>query len=122
MTVPHMWGELIERRVAQCRYLRPRWKQNLTFVDALRPKQTAILEAATRIIVMQGLSAPTAGIAKEAGVANGSLFTYFETKTDLFTNSILSSKQRWHRVAAVPSLDTVCRASNLCVETIQPQP
>jgi hypothetical protein len=29
MTVPHMWGELIERRVAQCRYLRQKWKQNL---------------------------------------------------------------------------------------------
>jgi AcrR family transcriptional regulator len=47
-------------------------------------KRTAILAAATRIIVTQGLSAPTAGIAKEAGVANGSLFTYFATKSDLF--------------------------------------
>jgi AcrR family transcriptional regulator len=36
------------------------------------------------VIVTQGLSAPTAVIAKKAGVANGSLFTYFETKTDLF--------------------------------------
>jgi Bacterial regulatory proteins, tetR family len=47
-------------------------------------KRSAILEAATRVIVTQGLSAPTMVIAKEAGVANGSLFTYFETKTDLF--------------------------------------
>ena len=31
-----------------------------------------------------GLGAPTATIAKEAGVSNGSLFTYFETKADLF--------------------------------------
>ena len=29
MIVPHMWGELIERRVAQYRYLRQKWKQNL---------------------------------------------------------------------------------------------
>ena len=29
MTVPHRWGELIERRVAQYRYLRQKWKQNL---------------------------------------------------------------------------------------------
>jgi AcrR family transcriptional regulator len=36
-------------------------------------KRSAILEAATRIIVTQGLSAPTAGIAKEASDANGSL-------------------------------------------------
>ncbi len=55
-------------------------------------KRSAILEAATRIIVMQGLSAPTAGIAKEAGVANGSLFTYFETKTDLFNRLYLELK------------------------------
>jgi len=55
-------------------------------------KRSAILEAATRIIVTQGLSAPTAGIAKEAGVANGSLFTYFETKTDLFNQLYLEIK------------------------------
>ena len=50
------------------------------------------MEAATRIIVRQGLSAPTAGIAKEAGVANGSLFTYFDTKTDLFNQLYLALK------------------------------
>ena len=55
-------------------------------------KRRAILEAATRIIVAQGLSAPTAGIAKEASVANGSLFTYFETKTELFNQLYLELK------------------------------
>jgi AcrR family transcriptional regulator len=55
-------------------------------------KRSAILEAATRIIVVQGLSAPTMRIAKEAGVANGSLFTYFETKTDLFNQLYLELK------------------------------
>ena len=55
-------------------------------------KRTAILEAATRVIVSQGLSAPTAGIAEEAGVANGSLFTYFDTKTDLFNQLYLQLK------------------------------
>jgi AcrR family transcriptional regulator len=51
------------------------------------------LEAATRVIVTQGLSAPTMGIAKEAGVANGSLFTYFETKADLFNQLYLELKE-----------------------------
>ena len=51
-----------------------------------------VAAAATRMIVTQGLSAPTAGIAKEAGVANGSLFTYFETKTDLFNQLYLELK------------------------------
>jgi AcrR family transcriptional regulator len=55
-------------------------------------KRSAILAAATRVIVTQGLSAPTAGIAKEAGVANGSLFTYFATKSDLFNELYLELK------------------------------
>jgi AcrR family transcriptional regulator len=50
------------------------------------------MEAATRVIVTQGLSAPTAGIAKEAGVANGSFFTYFDTKADLFNQLYLELK------------------------------
>jgi len=45
-----------------------------------------------QVIVLQGLSAPTAGIAKEAGVANGSLFTYFETKTELLNQLYLEIK------------------------------
>lgn len=55
-------------------------------------KKSAILRAATRVIVTQGLSAPTAGIAKEAGVSNGSLFTYFETKPELFNQLYLALK------------------------------
>jgi AcrR family transcriptional regulator len=62
-------------------------------------KRSAILEAATRIIVAQGLGAPTAGIAKEAGVANGSLFTYFETKADLFNQLYLELKAEMAYVA-----------------------
>jgi AcrR family transcriptional regulator len=55
-------------------------------------KRNAIMAAATRVIVTHGLSAPTALIAQEAGVANGSLFTYFETKTDLFNQLYLELK------------------------------
>ena len=55
-------------------------------------KRSAILAAATRVIVAEGLSAPTMGIAKEAGIANGSLFTYFETKADLFNQLYLEIK------------------------------
>ena len=55
-------------------------------------KRSAILAAATRVIVTKGLGAPTMGIAKEAGVANGSLFTYFETKADLFNQLYLELK------------------------------
>lgn len=47
-------------------------------------RRNAIVSAAVRVVAAQGLSAATALIAKEAGVSNGSLFTYFETKADLF--------------------------------------
>jgi AcrR family transcriptional regulator len=57
-----------------------------------KDKRDAIMAAATRVIATQGLSAPTAVIAKEAGVANGSLFTYFETKADLFNQLYLELK------------------------------
>src|ERR1700733_5265263 len=55
-------------------------------------KRDAILSAAVRIIASQGLGAPTATIAQEAGVSNGSLFTYFETKADLLNQLYLELK------------------------------
>lgn len=55
-------------------------------------KRNALIAAATRVIVAQGLSAPTAVIAREAGISNGSLFTYFDTKADLFNQLYLEMK------------------------------
>lgn len=46
-------------------------------------KRNAILDAATHVIAAQGLGAPTAAIAKHAGVSNGTLFAYFPTKAEL---------------------------------------
>ena len=46
-------------------------------------KQIALLESATKLVAEQGLGAPTAQIAKSAGVAEGTLFRYFPTKDDL---------------------------------------
>ncbi|WP_138494401.1 TetR/AcrR family transcriptional regulator [Paenibacillus pinistramenti] len=55
-------------------------------------KQTAILAGATRVIASQGLGASTAAIAKESGVSNGSLFTYFDTKADLLNQLYIELK------------------------------
>lgn len=55
-------------------------------------KRNAIMVAATRVIASHGLGAPTATIAEEAGVANGTLFTYFETKSDLLNALYLELK------------------------------
>jgi AcrR family transcriptional regulator len=47
-------------------------------------KRNAILAAATRLFAERGLAAaPTSEISKRAGIAEGTLFTYFETKDDL---------------------------------------
>jgi AcrR family transcriptional regulator len=47
-------------------------------------KRNAILEAATRVFAERGLAAsPTSEISKQAGVAEGTLFTYFKSKDDL---------------------------------------
>ncbi len=50
------------------------------------------MAAATRVIVTHGLGASTALIAQEAGISNGSLFTYFETKAELFNALYLELK------------------------------
>src|SRR3984885_830024 len=47
-------------------------------------KRNAILDAATRLFAERGLTAaPTSEISKLAGIAEGTLFTYFRTKDDL---------------------------------------
>ena len=50
------------------------------------------MSAAIRVIASQGLGAATATIAEEAGVSNGSLFTYFETKADLMNHLYIELK------------------------------
>jgi AcrR family transcriptional regulator len=55
-------------------------------------KRAAIMGAAARVIAATGLGAATATIAKEAGVSNGSLFTYFDTKADLLNQLYLELK------------------------------
>jgi AcrR family transcriptional regulator len=60
-------------------------------------KRNAILEAATEVVAEQGVSAPTAKIAKLAGVAEGSLFTYFENKDVLLNQLYLVLKDDLRR-------------------------
>ncbi len=46
-------------------------------------KRNAILEAATQVFAERGLGAATSAISGAAGVAEGTLFTYFQTKDEL---------------------------------------
>jgi AcrR family transcriptional regulator len=55
-------------------------------------KRNAILKAAADVVASLGVSAPTAKIAKGAGVAEGTLFTYFDTKDALLNQLYLELK------------------------------
>jgi AcrR family transcriptional regulator len=62
-------------------------------------KRIAILEAALRVFAERGnLSAPTSAISKAAGVAEGTLFTYFKSKDDLVNQLYLHLRARFDRV------------------------
>jgi AcrR family transcriptional regulator len=69
-------------------------------------RRNAILSAAARVIASQGLAAAaTAAIAKEAGVSNGSLFVYFDTKGALLNELYLALKAEM-TAAAAAGVDT----------------
>lgn len=55
-------------------------------------KRQSLLAATARAVAEQGVTAPTAAIAKMAGVAEGSLFTYFDSKDALLSQTYLAIK------------------------------
>lgn len=55
-------------------------------------KRNALLLSATQAVAEQGVLASTASIARGAGVAEGTLFTYFENKEALFQDLYLHLK------------------------------
>ncbi len=55
-------------------------------------KKLALLEAATTAIAQSGIAASTAVIARNAGVAEGTLFRYFATKDELINELYLHLK------------------------------
>ena len=59
-------------------------------------KRQAILHATAQAIAERGIAAPTSFIAKLAGVAEGSIFTYFEDKDVLFNALYIAIKQDLH--------------------------
>jgi AcrR family transcriptional regulator len=56
-------------------------------------KRNAILAAAAEVFAERGLGAPTSAISQTAGVAEGTLFTYFETKDELLNALYREIKQ-----------------------------
>jgi AcrR family transcriptional regulator len=60
-------------------------------------KRQAILSAAVREIAQVGLGASTAAIAKSAGLAEGTMFTYFSSKDDLLNELYIQLKTEAYR-------------------------
>ncbi len=61
-------------------------------------KRQAILDAAFRVFAERGVAAsPTSAISKAAGVADGTLFTYFKTKEELMYELYLELRQGFSR-------------------------
>ncbi|WP_268913613.1 TetR/AcrR family transcriptional regulator [Lentilactobacillus sp. SPB1-3] len=58
-------------------------------------KRKRILDSTSNIIMTQGIAAVSLSkIAKDAGVASGTLYTYFEDKNDMLRSLYLNRKQR----------------------------
>jgi AcrR family transcriptional regulator len=61
-------------------------------------KRKAILEAAIRVFAERGITnAPTSAISRAAGVAEGTLFTYFRTKNELMNELYFELRQEFSR-------------------------
>ena len=62
-------------------------------------KRTGILDAALRVFAERGnLSAPTSAISEAAGVAEGTLFTYFKSKDDLVNELYTHLRARFDQI------------------------
>jgi AcrR family transcriptional regulator len=61
-------------------------------------KRQSILEAAKRLIAERGVgSTPTSAISKAAGIAEGSLFTYFASKDELLNELYIEMRRDFDR-------------------------
>jgi AcrR family transcriptional regulator len=60
-------------------------------------KRQAVLQSAVREIAETGLGASTARIAKGAGLAEGTIFTYFSSKDELFNELYIELKTETYR-------------------------
>jgi len=61
-------------------------------------KRQALLQSAVREIAKEGLEVSTAKIAKGAGLAEGTMFTYFASKNDLLNELYVELKTETYRV------------------------
>jgi AcrR family transcriptional regulator len=88
--------------------------QRLAATPRPTDKAAALLAAALRLIAQTGLhGTPTAAIAREAGVAHGTLFLYFPTKEALFNSLYLELLDERKRVTSAIHPLTSDRSADL---------
>lgn len=64
-------------------------------------KRKAILDAAIQVFAERGIgNSPTSAISRAAGVAEGTLFTYFESKSDLMNALYLDLREQFSKQIA----------------------
>ncbi|MDF2612228.1 MAG: TetR family transcriptional regulator [Clostridia bacterium] len=79
-----------------------------TDIDDLSEKEKLILEAACKIFSAKGFSAATTNeIAKEAGVAEGTIFRYFKTKKDILRGLFIQIANIIVDKMVLPSLEKI---------------
>ena len=71
----------------------------------MKNKQEHILETALILFASEGISVPTAKVAKESGVANGTLFNYYPTKQALIDAVFLSIKNEQAQILIAVGAD-----------------
>ncbi len=85
-------------------------------------KKSEILAAALKLFVESGFhGTPTSKIAKEAGVANGTLFHYYKTKDDLIIGLYIDIKSRLTaciRPQALEGEDTKARCKRNYIDAL----
>ncbi|KHN61528.1 TetR family transcriptional regulator [Dickeya fangzhongdai] len=79
-------------------------------------KRESILTAAAELVAALGTGASTAKIASAAGVAEGTLFTYFATKDELLNQLLLEIETDLAR--SVLDSCTACGSSRECIQRI----
>jgi AcrR family transcriptional regulator len=77
-------------------------------IVTLSEKEKRILEAACKIFAEKGFSAATTNaIAKEAGIAEGTIFRYFKTKKDILRGIFIQTANLLTDKIALPSLEKI---------------
>lgn len=93
-----------------------------THEEELSEKQWIILDSATKVFAEKGFEkSRTADIAKEAGIAEGTIFRYFKSKNDLLLGLVVPLITKFFRPLVIHSAERImAKKKNLSVdETMQ---